>query len=313
MDIVILYVNSNDTDWVEERKKYVVDTKENACRFRDNNELKFLLRSIDKYAPWIENVFIVSNSKMPDWLDTGNEKLHIIRHEDIMPREMLPCYNSQVIESNICNIPGLSDVFIYTNDDMFFGRAVSKDFFEKDGIPVVRMIGAKVDPNKGRGYTVLTAQKLIEQKYGRHLELIPTHGIDVYSKEYMKKCKEEFAAEYEEVRFNRFRKENDISRVLFHYYMIINDACILKAYKRSSSLGFRLLNTVKKLILPSKYNDYVVDSMEKFFASPIEKLLLWRGPKMLCLNDSEGTTEEQLDQYAALMNKKYKRKSRYEK
>jgi hypothetical protein len=105
----------------------------------------------------------------------------------------------------------------------------------------------------------------------------------------------------------------ECSRVLFHYYMIINDACILKAYKRSSSLGFRLLNTVKKLILPSKYNDYVVDSMEKFFVSPIEKLLLWRGPKMLCLNDSEGTTEEHLHKYAVLMNKKYKKKSRYEK
>ena len=313
MDIVILYVNGNDKEWLEKRKKYDPDTKANVCRFRDNNELKFLLRSIDMYAPWIENIFIVTDSKMPEWLDTGSEKLHIVSNEEIMPAEILPCYNSNVIEEYICYIPGLSETFIYANDDMFFGRPVGKDFFEKDGKPIVRMIGSKADPKKSWQHVFVNAQSVIEQKYGSRLQLIPTHGIDVYSKEYMIKCNEEFAESFDQVRFNTFRKKNDIHRVIFHYYMIMNDACILKTYKRSSSLRFRLSNTLKKVILPSKYNDFLVDKIDKFFVSPIEKLLLWRGPKMLCLNDSEETTEEQLHKYAVLMNKKYKKKSRYEK
>ncbi|MBQ1770769.1 MAG: hypothetical protein II000_02330 [Clostridia bacterium] len=111
-----------------------MDQNISVCRFRDNKELMYSLRSVEKYAPWIRNIFIVSNSSMPAWLNTDHPKLHIISHETIMPADSLPCFNSYVIESYLHRIPGLSEIFLYANDDMFFGNHVSPDFFIKHGI-----------------------------------------------------------------------------------------------------------------------------------------------------------------------------------
>ena len=140
IDMVYLYVNSNDEEWVVKRNQYTMDQNNGACRFRDNKELMYSLRSVEKYAPWIRNIYIVSNSSMPDWLNTNHPKIHIIAHEEIMPPDILPCFNSNVIESFIHMIPGLSEFFLYANDDMFFCNYVTPDFFVKDGKPVVRMM-----------------------------------------------------------------------------------------------------------------------------------------------------------------------------
>ena len=40
-----------------------------ASRYRDNNELRYSLRSLAKFAPWIRHVYIVTNGQIPYWLD----------------------------------------------------------------------------------------------------------------------------------------------------------------------------------------------------------------------------------------------------
>ena len=96
-----------------------------ASRFRDNDELKYSLRSIEKFAPWIRKVFIVTNGQIPSWLDLSNPKVQIITHDQIfLNKSQLPTFSSAAIELNLHRIPGLSDYFIYFNDDVFLGQPV---------------------------------------------------------------------------------------------------------------------------------------------------------------------------------------------
>ena len=134
MDAVILYVNCEDPEWQSSFRKTVGGTiKPN--RFRDWGTLPFLLRGIDKYLPFIEKVHLVvsSESQVPGWLD--REKVHVVLHKDIIPESYLPTFNSCVIETHIPYIEGLSEEFIYFNDDMFPVNPCEPELFFKDGRP----------------------------------------------------------------------------------------------------------------------------------------------------------------------------------
>uniref|UniRef100_A0A8C5PZA2 N-acetylglucosamine-1-phosphotransferase subunits alpha/beta n=1 Tax=Leptobrachium leishanense TaxID=445787 RepID=A0A8C5PZA2_9ANUR len=51
-----------------------------ASRFEDNEELRYSLRSIEKYAPWVRHVFIVTNGQIPSWLNLDNPRVTIVTH-----------------------------------------------------------------------------------------------------------------------------------------------------------------------------------------------------------------------------------------
>lgn len=94
-------------------------------RFRDNEELRYSLRSIEKFAPWIRKVFIVTNGQVPYWLNTKNSRVKIVSHADIfLNKSHLPTFSSPAIEAHLHRIKGLSDHFIYLNDDVMFGNNV---------------------------------------------------------------------------------------------------------------------------------------------------------------------------------------------
>lgn len=312
IDLVYNYVNSNDLEWVERRNKFARDNNNSECRFRDNSELRYSLRSVEKYAPWIHKIYIVMDSKSPDWLNESNDKIKVITHEEIMPKELLPCYNSTVIEFYIDNIPGLSDIFIYANDDMFFGNYVNEDFFVCEGKPIVRMAEAKISPNNYYDRILCNSQNIISKKYNKRLDLIPTHAIDVYSKQSIKSCKDVFSNEFNKVIKNRMRTDTDIHRVLFHYYLIMNNDCVLKTYQNSDSFVKRVLTVLKKIVFPSSYLDYIAYNFDKFFNSKLPRMYFSRGPKLVCLNDSESTSNEDINKYHRLMNKKFKDLSSFE-
>ena len=99
-----------------------------------NQELKYSLRSLEKYAPWINKVYIVTNGQIPKWLNLDNPRVKIVTHDQIMPKYALPTFNSMAIEANLAHIPDLSEKFLYSNDDTFFGNnATPSFFFSKDG------------------------------------------------------------------------------------------------------------------------------------------------------------------------------------
>ncbi|XP_059834509.1 N-acetylglucosamine-1-phosphotransferase subunits alpha/beta isoform X1 [Hypanus sabinus] len=101
-----------------------------ASRFEDNEELRYSLRSVERYAPWIRHVFIVTNGQIPSWLNLDNPRVTIVTHQAIFRNlSHLPTFSSPAIETHLHCIPGLSQKFIYLNDDVMFGKEVWPDDF----------------------------------------------------------------------------------------------------------------------------------------------------------------------------------------
>ncbi|XP_061570487.1 N-acetylglucosamine-1-phosphotransferase subunits alpha/beta [Cololabis saira] len=101
-----------------------------ASRFEDNEELRYSLRSVEKHAPWVRHIFILTNGQIPSWLNLDNPRVTVVTHQDVfLNSSHLPTFSSPAIETHIHRIPGLSQKFIYLNDDVMFGKDVWPDDF----------------------------------------------------------------------------------------------------------------------------------------------------------------------------------------
>ena len=106
------------------------DNHFSASRFADNQELRYSLRSVERFAPWVRQIFIVTNGQIPSWLNLDNPRIKIVTHAEIFSNKShLPTFSSPAIESHLHKIPGLSKKFIYLNDDVMFGADVWPDDF----------------------------------------------------------------------------------------------------------------------------------------------------------------------------------------
>lgn len=136
IDMVLLWVDGNDPDWCKEKNKYLeLEGDSRVNRYRDSGNLQYLFRGIEKYANWVNKIYFVTWGHLPKWLNTSNEKLVIVKHEDFIPKEYLPTFNSNVIELNVHRIKGLSNQFIILNDDFFFLKQTTAEDFFVDGKP----------------------------------------------------------------------------------------------------------------------------------------------------------------------------------
>lgn len=139
IDIVIMWVDGSDPQWLKEKAKYRNDSfsvDDAINRYRDWDNLQYIFRGIEQFMPWVNRVHLITWGHLPNWLNHENDKLNIVRHEDFIPNECLPVFNANPIEINLHRINNLSDKFILFNDDMFVVRKVSRSiFFSKDGLP----------------------------------------------------------------------------------------------------------------------------------------------------------------------------------
>lgn len=145
VDIVILWVDGNDPEWLKEKnnyqnynKKNTTDSSEN--RYRDWDNIIYLFRGIEKFAPWIRKVHFVTWGHLPSWMNKNCKRLNIVNHVDFIPKQYLPTFNSHTIELNIHRIEGLADRFIYFNDDTFLLNQVKYEDFFKNGLPCDELI-----------------------------------------------------------------------------------------------------------------------------------------------------------------------------
>ncbi|WP_189328581.1 stealth family protein [Actinoplanes ianthinogenes] len=144
IDVVYTWVDGNDPDWLERKnaslsalgKEQINTIATNASRFISRDELKYSLRSIATYAPWVRRIFLVTDDQLPPWLDDSHPGLTVVSHRKLFgDTGVLPTFNSHAIESRLHRIPGLAEHFIYFNDDMFLGRPVPPTaFFHGNGI-----------------------------------------------------------------------------------------------------------------------------------------------------------------------------------
>lgn len=137
IDFVIPWVDGSDPLWQKERSQYRADRTTDSCaaRYRDMGLLKYWFRTVEAYAPWVDQIHFITWGHLPEWLNTEHPKLHIVNHKDYIPEEYLPTFSSRPIEMNIHRIPGLSEHFVYFNDDMLLNAPVSPDFFFRKGLP----------------------------------------------------------------------------------------------------------------------------------------------------------------------------------
>lgn len=148
IDVVYTWVDGADPKFIAEFERYSklekpADDPSNyhKHRFRDSEEFRYSLRSLESNASWINRVFLVTNGQVPSWLDLDHPRLCIVKHCEIFPDQShLPTFNSLAIETHLQRIKGLSKRFLYFNDDMFIGKPTTRaDFISANGKPKVRI------------------------------------------------------------------------------------------------------------------------------------------------------------------------------
>lgn len=140
IDFIVTWVDMSDPEWKRNFAKYSgqTATEENGvidARFRDYGFFRYWFRGVENFAPWVRKIHFVTSGEVPEWLDTDNPKIHLVRHSDFIPSNYLPTFNSTVIERYMHRIPGLADRFVYFNDDFYIIRPISPERFFKNGMP----------------------------------------------------------------------------------------------------------------------------------------------------------------------------------
>lgn len=308
IDLVYLWVDGSDEEWLSKKKRFLgqeVDNNTEAtskARNADNNELIYSLRSIEKNAPWIRKIFIVTDEQIPKWLNLQYNRVEIVDIRELIPSEALPCYNSVIIEHFLYKIPGLSEHFLYSNDDMFINNEVSPHFFfNKQGLPVIRLQRnysnkwlnrcrkvLKLHTNIYRK-TIERAALLIDEKYGKYYSGIPHHNIDSYLKsDYKRASNDVFSSEIGQTITNHIRSEKDIQRIIYLYYALAVGKGELRYVTRKESCRIRL-HKPDFMYFIKKYNPY-----------------------LFCLNDSHHATDADRARVEPFLNRLFPSKSSYE-
>lgn len=153
IDFVITWVDGSDEKWLAKKKEYEklqieaekgskgkeekeTGGKEETVRYREWNLLPYLFRGIEQYAPWVNHVFLVTDHQIPGWLNVEHPGLSVVYHDQFIPDKYLPTFNSHTIELNLHRIPGLSEQFVYFNDDCLLTKQCRPEDFFKHGKPV---------------------------------------------------------------------------------------------------------------------------------------------------------------------------------
>ncbi|MDQ3485336.1 MAG: stealth family protein, partial [Actinomycetota bacterium] len=146
VDVVYTWVDGNDPEWNDAREQRLAAltgtarTRESSgqARFIARDELRYSFRSIYLFAPWVRRIHLVTAGQAPDWLDASHPMVNLVDHAQILPADALPTFNSHAIETSLHRIEGLSEHFVYFNDDFFLGHPLRPEtFFSPAGLTSV--------------------------------------------------------------------------------------------------------------------------------------------------------------------------------
>jgi hypothetical protein len=277
IDMVFSWVDGNDPEFRARRAAvmadYVVGEGDDAdARIRQIDELRYALRSVHAFAPWVRRIFIATDSPVPAWL-APHPKITIVRAaEHFTDLSALPVYNSHAVETQLHHIPGLAEHFLYSNDDMFFGRSLSPAmFFSPGGVTKFIEAGTRIglganNPERsGFENAARVNRQLLWDKFGkiitRHLE----HTAAPLRKSVLTELEHEFPQDFARTQASRFRASTDISvtNSLYHYYALMT--------------GRAVQNESAKVLY--------VDTTARSGLAKLPKLLKKRNVDFFCLND----------------------------
>lgn len=333
IDFVVLWVDGSDPKWLKKRQKYEPGTSfsEMEARYRDWGLFKYWFRGVEKYASWVNHVFLVTDDQKPEWLNEKHPKLTIVDHKEIMDEKDLPTFNSQAIEMNLHKIPGLSEHFVYFNDDMYLINKTKKECFFKNGLPLAI---ANINAATGMEGDQLYAQtmfndillinrhfnkneiikkhplKWINPKYGsfniRTLTQMPYPFFTGYKPFHMPSplLKQTFTTVWEKERAailqtcsHKFRHRDDLNQDIYSQWQICSDQFMPQSKHRGRIVHLKDITDIRRVA--------------KAFSS--------KRTRFLCINDSVSvdidnkTLEAMRHQVIELFDKKFPEKSKYEK
>ena len=256
IDFVITWVDMDDPKWQAEFSKYVCKEKStkngiSKARFRDNGFLRYWFRGVEKFSPWVRKIHFVTNGQKPKWLDTNNPKIHLVNHEDFIPKQFLPTYNSVVIERYIHKIQGLAEHFVYFNDDFYIINKVEEGRFFRNGLPCdiavfdynpswsqwykriknnIGIINQHFDKREvmathhnkwfDKSYGLKARWNYILKSYGKFITLRVPHNAQPYLKTTFDEVWNAAEKELTETSSNRFRALTDLTPELFRMWQI---------------------------------------------------------------------------------------------
>ena len=178
IDFVVTWVDGGDPVWQAKKAKYseTVDTSKKSMNsvkaYREWGTFKYWFRGVEKFAPWVNKVYLVTDNQRPGWLNISNEKLVIV--------DYLPVFSANPIESNIHKIQGLSEHFVFFNDDMYLTAPVSPDdFFSEEGLPRYNTALSPIIPERyGTGNFQINDMEIITSHFTRNEILKNGHFFD---------------------------------------------------------------------------------------------------------------------------------------
>ncbi|MDQ0992549.1 stealth family protein [Streptomyces sp. V3I7] len=227
VDVVYTWVDGNDRELAVKRESYrnggkapTIHARETgASRYTSHDELKYSLRSLEMYAPFVRNIYIVSDGQTPAWLDTHTPGIQVVDHKDIFSDPTaLPVFNSHAIGTQLHHIDGLSEHYLYLNDDVFFGRPVTAGhFFHGNGIaklpfsPYQLGLGAPHPDEPAPNSAGKNVRNLLLQEHGRFTVNKFMHTPHPQIRSVMREIEERFAEDVERTSRSRFRATSDIA------------------------------------------------------------------------------------------------------
>ncbi|RBL99630.1 capsular biosynthesis protein [Glutamicibacter soli] len=289
VDVVYTWVDGNDPKWKSKKDACMgiphSDKSEfhaeavSDSRFESRDELKYSLRSIALFAPWVRNIYIVTDDQIPSWLDTDNPRIKIIDHKEIMKPENLPTFNSNAIISNIHHIPGLSEHFIFFNDDVMLGQRVSKsDFFTPSGIALVSRSNNRRpfgDPSLEYGphfNITRNIRRILEEQFGVTISRAIKHTPHPLMKSVMYEMEELFESEFEKTSASKFRHHEDIvADQLHHYYAQIVGKAVPGnlTYNYINILNDQFINVMRNTLVKRNRKAFCINDAPEPGATPI--------------------------------------------
>lgn len=262
-----------------------VDSGSSGNRFRSNDELRFVLRSIEAFAPWINRIYIVTNGQIPSWFNACQDKVSIVTHREIFQdSDNLPAFNSNAIEWHLRHIPGLSENFLYFNDDTFLGRPLSlSDFKDEKGRFLLfteskKKLPLKMSDRSLVGHAWAYNHQLLNELLGpAEREHFP-HTPQMYNCALLEELELIWRDEINLTKSYKFRTPFDASmRVLYTHY-IGNSKKNFSLTNRHA--GFATLRSIdKKEFSFVPFGDDRIDYLSLLWTSYLAR------PMFVCIND----------------------------
>jgi len=272
IDVVFTWVNSQDKGWQKLFSQFKELAEVDNDRFVSIDELKYSLRSIEQYAPWVNKIYILTNCAKPNWLAT-HPLIEWVDHKDVFKQEELPTFNSHSLGLSLVNIPNLSEHFIYLNDDFFlFNRVKKEDFFTPNNLSISYLEPYGIIYHDRANYdkefyalAAINGKKLLEQKYGISPSQLHRHVPYCFKRSVLLNMEKVFKKDIERTRKNHFRDASDVSvSFLYNHYALYHKEAV---YMPTNSI---LVN----------FRNYKAN----------EKNILKRKPKFVCINDGGGSS-----------------------